>query len=330
MVMPPRSRCSGSWRAWPEPPARRPPQPAGRRRPAARDRPARRRPRRLRGRAGRDARPVGLGGGGRARTQRLGRPAAAARPRAVRVRALLGDGRGDRGPPRGHAALDDRPVQRHPRGRRRRSGPPRPGIGPSPGTSAAGSSTRRTSGTRASSSCTRASASDAIASCSRTRSSRTRSSLRSWRWWATLGLDGVNVDIEAIDPLFTASYNGFVNRLRAALVAADPDDQVSVATQANTPRRGDGRGREPGGRGPDLPDGVRLPDGGLGPRRDLTDRPARRRRQGPAVVARPVPGRRGAAREAAPRPAAVRRDLAGRRPGDRRAVDGAGRVVDPA
>ncbi len=49
-----------------------------------------------------------------------------------------------------------------------------------------------------------------------------------------LGLDGVNVDIEALDPLLTASYNGFVNRLRAALVAADPDDQVSVATQANT------------------------------------------------------------------------------------------------
>ncbi len=49
-----------------------------------------------------------------------------------------------------------------------------------------------------------------------------------------LGLDGVNVDIEALDPLLTAAYNGFVARLRAALVAADPDDQVSVATQANT------------------------------------------------------------------------------------------------
>ncbi len=49
-----------------------------------------------------------------------------------------------------------------------------------------------------------------------------------------LGLDGVNVDIESLDPLLVAAYNGFVSRLRAALVAADPDDQVSVATSANT------------------------------------------------------------------------------------------------
>ncbi len=49
-----------------------------------------------------------------------------------------------------------------------------------------------------------------------------------------LGLDGVNVDVESLDPLMVASYNGFVSRLRAALVAADPNDQVSVATSANT------------------------------------------------------------------------------------------------
>jgi hypothetical protein len=48
-----------------------------------------------------------------------------------------------------------------------------------------------------------------------------------------LGLDGVNVDIEALDPGLIVAYSGFVGRLRAALVAADPDDQVSVATQAN-------------------------------------------------------------------------------------------------
>ena len=48
------------------------------------------------------------------------------------------------------------------------------------------------------------------------------------------GLDGVNVDVEALDPLLVAAYNGFISRLRAALVAADPDDQVSVATSANT------------------------------------------------------------------------------------------------
>ena len=48
-----------------------------------------------------------------------------------------------------------------------------------------------------------------------------------------LGLDGVNVDIEALDPDLIVAYGGFVGRLREALVAADPDDQVSVATGAN-------------------------------------------------------------------------------------------------
>jgi spore germination protein YaaH len=47
------------------------------------------------------------------------------------------------------------------------------------------------------------------------------------------GADGVNVDIEAIDPLLVPAYAGFVSRLRIALHAVDPDHQVSVATQAN-------------------------------------------------------------------------------------------------
>ena len=53
---------------------------------------------------------------------------------------------------------------------------------------------------------------------------------------ATVGdlkLDGVNVDIEALDPDLIVAYGGFVGRLRDALVAADPGDQVSVATGAN-------------------------------------------------------------------------------------------------
>ena len=95
-------------------------------------------------------------------------------------------------------------------------------------------------------------------------------------------------------------------------------------------RRGHGGSREPGRRGPDLHDGVRLSDRRVRARRDLAAGPPRRRRQGPAVVARPVRGGGRAAREADPRPAAVRRDLAGRRPGDRRAVHRPGRVVDPA
>jgi spore germination protein YaaH len=49
-----------------------------------------------------------------------------------------------------------------------------------------------------------------------------------------LGLDGVNVDVEGLDPLQVANYNDFVRRLREAIVAADPDDQVSVSTSANT------------------------------------------------------------------------------------------------
>ncbi len=48
-----------------------------------------------------------------------------------------------------------------------------------------------------------------------------------------LGVDGVNVDIEALDPDLIVAYGGFVSRLRDALVAADPKHQVSVATQAN-------------------------------------------------------------------------------------------------
>lgn len=47
------------------------------------------------------------------------------------------------------------------------------------------------------------------------------------------GADGVNVDIEAIDSLLVPAYAGFVSRLREAVHAADPDHQVSVATQAN-------------------------------------------------------------------------------------------------
>jgi hypothetical protein len=47
-----------------------------------------------------------------------------------------------------------------------------------------------------------------------------------------LGMDGVNVDIEALDPTLVPAYAGFVERLRTAIRAADPDDQVSVATGA--------------------------------------------------------------------------------------------------
>jgi len=47
-----------------------------------------------------------------------------------------------------------------------------------------------------------------------------------------LGLDGICVDIEGIDPLSVAEYGSFVRRLREAVVAADPGDRVTVATTA--------------------------------------------------------------------------------------------------
>jgi hypothetical protein len=46
-------------------------------------------------------------------------------------------------------------------------------------------------------------------------------------------LDGVNVDVESLDPALVAAYGTFVGRLRNAIVAADPAGSVSVATPAN-------------------------------------------------------------------------------------------------
>jgi hypothetical protein len=46
----------------------------------------------------------------------------------------------------------------------------------------------------------------------------------------TLGIDGVDVDVEGLDIGSAAVYGAFVGRLRAAVVAADPRHTVSVAT----------------------------------------------------------------------------------------------------
>jgi hypothetical protein len=48
-----------------------------------------------------------------------------------------------------------------------------------------------------------------------------------------LGVDGVNVDVEQLDPGLVRAYGEFVARLRAALTTAHPAAQVSVATTAN-------------------------------------------------------------------------------------------------
>jgi len=47
-----------------------------------------------------------------------------------------------------------------------------------------------------------------------------------------LGLDGIDVDVEVLDSTLVPAYGQFVHNLRAAVVAADPGDKVSVATGA--------------------------------------------------------------------------------------------------
>jgi spore germination protein YaaH len=48
-----------------------------------------------------------------------------------------------------------------------------------------------------------------------------------------LGVDGINVDVELLDPEHIVAYGEFVGRLRSALRLVDGDGQVSVATAAN-------------------------------------------------------------------------------------------------
>ena len=49
---------------------------------------------------------------------------------------------------------------------------------------------------------------------------------------ADLGVDGINVDVELLDPDDRGAYGEFLAALRGALVAALPDAQVSVDTEA--------------------------------------------------------------------------------------------------
>jgi spore germination protein YaaH len=48
-----------------------------------------------------------------------------------------------------------------------------------------------------------------------------------------LGVDGINVDVEGLDPALVPAYGAFVGNLRKALVARQPSGQVSVATGAS-------------------------------------------------------------------------------------------------
>jgi hypothetical protein len=50
---------------------------------------------------------------------------------------------------------------------------------------------------------------------------------------ADLGVDGINVDVEALDATLVPAYGAFVGRLRTALRAVDPSHTLSVATGAH-------------------------------------------------------------------------------------------------
>ncbi len=57
-----------------------------------------------------------------------------------------------------------------------------------------------------------------------------------------LALDGVNVDVEALDPELVPAYGAFVGRLHDAVVAADPGDRVTRLDRRGAAGGGDGVG----------------------------------------------------------------------------------------
>ena len=140
---------------------------------------------------------------------------------------------------------------------------------------------------------------------------------------ASSEVDGINVDVEVIDAELDRRPTARSSAASAPrCVEADPDDQVSVATTAGNVAGGDGPGRRRRRRGPDLPDGLRLPLAGSVAGRLVADRPPRWRR------ARTSSGRSTCTPRSAcpvgadaPRPAALRDDLAGRGAGARGARD---------
>jgi spore germination protein YaaH len=104
-------------------------------------------------------------------------------------------------------------------------------------------------------------------------------------------LDGVNVDVESLDGEDIDAYAAFVGHLRAALRDRNAKWQVSVDTTGRGQGRGHGRGRLGGRRGPDLPDGLRLPLRAEPAGRHVAARRRRWERCQPAHVARRVRGR---------------------------------------
>ena len=89
-----------------------------------------------------------------------------------------------------------------------------------------------------------------------------------------LGLDGICVDIEGLDPLSLAEYGSFTRRLHDAVIAADPGDRVTVATSANAFGAAMAATAVTAGRRAGIPHGVRLPGGRLVPGCDVAARQA--------------------------------------------------------
>ena len=78
-------------------------------------------------------------------------------------------------------------------------------------------------------------------------------------WSRRSGVDGINVDVEALPIDLVPLYGAFVGRLRDGAPRPHPGRAGLRRDPGQRDRRRDGGGRCDRRRGPDLPDGLRLP-----------------------------------------------------------------------
>ncbi len=79
----------------------------------------------------------------------------------------------------------------------------------------------------------------------------------------SLGADGINVDVEQLDPTQTQAYAAFVGRLRATLTAELRASRVTVATGSGPRGATMASAVAAAGAAPRLPHGLRLSPSGL-------------------------------------------------------------------
>ena len=162
--------------------------------------------------------------------------------------------------------------------------------------------------------------------CSRTSSARMRSSRASSTLVDETGVDGINVDVEVLDPTLVPAYGLFVERLRAAVARARTATRpVSVATGAGPTGAAMAKVAADAGADRIFLMGYDYRVASLLARRLGAARPVRRRAAEPPLVARPVRDARRAGGPAAAGAAAVRAHLARRGAGHRGARDGSRR-----